>query len=127
MKVLGKRHEEVIGETKRVDFWLMLRLALLVAVALPLAAQPDLGYRHVENWGRLPAGHVSGQGMAVAADAGGAIWFYNRGSHPVIQLAPDGLRFCSTSLSVSSALAGPGSVFLLSLPGSAFLRSRAVA
>jgi len=44
-----------------------------------------------------------------------------------VQLAPDGLRFCSTSLSVSSALAGPGSVFLLSLPGSAFLRSRAVA
>lgn len=90
MKFLGKRHEEFIGEANRVDSWLMLRLALLVAVTLPLAAQPDLGYRHVENWGRLPAGHVSGEGMAVAADAGGAIWFYNRGSHPVIQFAPDG-------------------------------------
>ena len=68
----------------------MHRLVLLLAVVLPLVAQSDLAYRHVENWGQLPTDYESGAGMAVAADAEGTIWFYNRGSHPVIQFAPDG-------------------------------------
>lgn len=74
----------------RLDSCLMYRLALLFAIVLPLAAQSDLPYRHVENWGELPADYGSGAGMAVALDADGAIWYYNRGSHPVIQFAPDG-------------------------------------
>lgn len=68
----------------------MHRLVLLLALALPLAAQSDLAYRHVENWGQLPVGYEPDAGMAVAADDEGNIWYYNRGTHPVIQFAPDG-------------------------------------
>lgn len=65
---------------------------LLVAVLLvaPLAAQPELAYRHVEGWPQWPADFTPGAGMAVAVDTGGNVWYYNRGSHPVIQFNPEG-------------------------------------
>lgn len=69
---------------------LKLKSLLLAAlVALPLFAA-DLPYTHVENWAQLPADYTPGAGMAVAIDGDGNIWYYNRGSHPVIQFSPDG-------------------------------------
>ncbi|MBI1356464.1 MAG: hypothetical protein GC160_19145 [Acidobacteria bacterium] len=65
-------------------------LLLAALVALPLLAQSDLPYRHVEGWAHMPDGYTPGAGMAVAVDADGNIWYYNRGSHPVIQFSPDG-------------------------------------
>lgn len=68
-----------------------LRILLLTAlVALPLFAQADLPYAHVEGWAQMPESYAPGAGMAVALDANGNIWYYNRGSHPVIQFSPDG-------------------------------------
>ncbi len=65
-------------------------LLSLVAVALPLAAQPELPYKAVADWGEFPADYLSGAGMAVAVDGQGGVWFYNRGSHPLIQFSGDG-------------------------------------
>lgn len=71
--------------------WAPLILASLVLLTtLPLAAQPELPYKPVVGWGEFPDGYVSGQGMAVAVDHQGGIWFYNRGSHPLIQFSSDG-------------------------------------
>ena len=67
-----------------------MRYLLLLAVALPLFSQATLPYRHVENWAQLPGDYQPGAGMAVAVDQDGNIWYYNRGSHPVIQFSPDG-------------------------------------
>ena len=65
-------------------------LLLAALVALPLFAQADLPYAHVENWAQWPADYTRGAGMAGAADRDGNIWYYNRGSHPVIQFSPEG-------------------------------------
>lgn len=72
-----------------MNITLAFLLSALVAVA-PLAAQPELPYRVVENWPQLPADFTPGAAMGVAVDQAGAIWFYNRGSHPVIQLDKNG-------------------------------------
>jgi len=63
---------------------------LLLVCAAPLAAQTELPYQHVEGWPQLPDDYTPGAGMAVAVDPEGDIWYYNRGSHPVIEFAPDG-------------------------------------
>lgn len=56
----------------------------------PLKAQPELPYKPVVDWGELPDGYVSGQGMAVAVDHQGGVWFFNRGSHQLIQFSSFG-------------------------------------
>ena len=66
-------------------------LLSLLAIEPPAAtAQGELAYRVIEGWGEFPADYEPGAGMAVATDAQGAVWFYNRGSHPVIQFNADG-------------------------------------
>ena len=67
-----------------------LLLVGLVLLVPPLNAQPELPYKPVVGWGELPDGYVSGQGMAVAVDHQGGVWFYNRGSHPLMQFSGDG-------------------------------------
>ena len=67
-----------------------MRTLLLLTLAAPLLAQTQLPYRHVESWAQLPAEFEPGAGMAVAVDGDGNVWYYNRGSHPVIQFSPDG-------------------------------------
>lgn len=68
----------------------LVLLASLASMALPLAAQPELPYKPVVGWGEFPEGYESGQGMAVAVDHQGGVWFYNRGTHPLIQFSSDG-------------------------------------
>ena len=65
-------------------------LGLLAVAALPATAQGELAYRAVEGWGQFPADYEPGAGMAVAVDLQDGVWFYNRGSHPVIQFSSDG-------------------------------------
>ncbi len=67
-----------------------MRFLTLLSLAATLAAQTQLPYRHVDDWPRMPAGYEPGAGMAVAVDGDGNIWYYNRGSHPVIQFSPEG-------------------------------------
>ena len=67
-----------------------LLVAGLALLAQPLAAQPELPYKPVLGWGELPDDYEFGQGMAVAVDLQGGVWFYNRGSHPLIQFSSDG-------------------------------------
>jgi DNA-binding beta-propeller fold protein YncE len=54
------------------------------------AAAPVLPYRVVEGWARLPNGWNFGECSGVAVDARDHVWVFNRGSHPVIEFAPDG-------------------------------------
>ena len=68
-------------------FAVILLLALAAAIA---PAQTELPYRHVDDWPQMPADYTPGAGMAVALDSDGNIWYYNRGSHPVIQFSPEG-------------------------------------
>jgi len=68
---------------------LLLSLALL-ALAPPLAAQPQLPYEVVEDWPQIPESIKMGAAMGVAVDAGGHIWLYNRGTHPLIQFDKSG-------------------------------------
>ena len=65
-------------------------LALLALASATLFAQSELPYQHVPDWAQLPADYSPGAGMATAMAADGNIWYYNRGSHPVIQFSPDG-------------------------------------
>lgn len=65
-------------------------LGAIAAVPVPLAAQSELPYRVVEGWGQFPADYEPGAGMAVAVDPRGGVWYYNRGSHPVIQFSIEG-------------------------------------
>jgi DNA-binding beta-propeller fold protein YncE len=67
-----------------------MRKLLLLLLSAPLLAQTQLPYHHVENWPQLPADYQPGAGMAVAVDAAGNVWYYNRGSHPVIQFSSEG-------------------------------------
>ena len=64
-------------------------LALVLALS-PVAAQSDLPYRHVSGWGEFPPDYLPGGGMAVAVDSEDRVWFYTRGSHPVIQFSSGG-------------------------------------
>lgn len=68
-----------------------MRLAVLLALASGVfAAPPELPYKHVPDWPQMPTDAAAGAGMATATDPDGNVWYYNRGSHPVIQFAPDG-------------------------------------
>lgn len=67
-----------------------LLLCLLAIAPLPAWTQGELAYMVVEGWGELPEDYEPGAGMAVAVDGQGAVWFYNRGSHPVVQFNGDG-------------------------------------
>ncbi len=67
-----------------------LPLCLLAIAPLPAWTPGELAYEVVEGWGQFPEDHEPGAGMAVASDAQGAVWFYNRGSHPVVQFNSDG-------------------------------------
>jgi DNA-binding beta-propeller fold protein YncE len=68
-----------------------IRIILLLSISLlPLLAQPELAFKPVKDWGTLPADYVSGAGMAVAVAVDGSVWYYTRGSHPVIQFTNDG-------------------------------------
>ncbi len=65
----------------------------ILAVALlptPITAQSNLSYEPVSGWGEFPPDYQPGAGMAVSLDSGGRVWFYNRGSHPVIQFSSEG-------------------------------------
>ncbi len=42
------------------------------------------------GWGEFPPDYQPGAGMAVSVAADGSVWFYNRGSHPVVQFSSDG-------------------------------------
>jgi DNA-binding beta-propeller fold protein YncE len=70
--------------------WAPVFVAIFALLVPPLAAQPELPYKPVAGWGELPEGYESGAGMAVAVDQQGGVWFYNRGSHPLIQFSSDG-------------------------------------
>ena len=65
-------------------------LGAIAGPPAPLTAKLELPYRAVEGWGQLPADYEPGAGMAVAIDSRGGIWYYNRGSHPVIHFSGDG-------------------------------------
>ena len=67
----------------------ILCLASLISVS-GLLAQKELPYKAVEGWAQLPADYKPGAGMATAVDADGDIWYYNRGSHAVIEFSKDG-------------------------------------
>lgn len=70
-----------------------MRIPLLGALFLVAAlapAQTELPYEPVEGWAQFPDDYEPGAGMAVAVDPEGDVWYYNRGSHPVIEFAPDG-------------------------------------
>ncbi len=69
---------------------LALGCAFAALVLGPAAAGEELPYRAVASWGEFPEGYQPGAGMAVAVDADDAVWFYNRGSHPVVQFSSDG-------------------------------------
>ena len=68
----------------------LLGLLILSLVPQWMAAQSDLPYRPVTGWGELPPDYQPGAGMAVSVDSGGNVWFYTRGSHPVIQFSSEG-------------------------------------
>ena len=71
----------------------ILCLGLLGALSgppAPLGVRSELPYRVVEGWGQFPAGYEPGAGMAVAIDPRGGVWYYNRGSHPVLQFSSNG-------------------------------------
>ncbi len=65
-------------------------LLLFVLCTVPVSAQPELPYKAIEGWPQMPNGYKPGAGMATAVDSGGHIWYYNRGSHPVIEFSKDG-------------------------------------
>ena len=67
----------------------ILCFASLISVS-GLLAQKELPYKAVEGWAQLPADYKPGAGMATAVDADGDIWYYNRGSHAVIEFSKDG-------------------------------------
>ena len=68
---------------------LLLLTGLMLAPA-PVGAESDLPYRVVSGWGEFPPDYQPGAGMAVSVDSGSRVWFYNRGSHPVIQFTREG-------------------------------------
>ena len=43
-----------------------------------------------DNWGKLPEGWQYKEGTAVAVDSKDQIYVFNRGTHPMIVLNPDG-------------------------------------
>ena len=73
----------------------LLSLALFV-VAVPVAAQearstaPQIPFRVVENFLKLPADVRMAEVVGVAVDSKGHIFVANRGNHPLLEFNPDG-------------------------------------
>ena len=68
-----------------------MRYVFLAVLTLSIAAaQPELAYDPIENWGEFPPDLVKGAAMAVAVDADDNVWLYSRSSHPVMQFTPQG-------------------------------------
>ena len=67
-----------------------MRLAVFALCVLPLAAQPSLPHRLVENWANLPQSWNFGECSGVAVDQRDNVWVFNRGPRPVIQLDKNG-------------------------------------
>ena len=83
-------------------------VALAVAVACPIAAQPinapSLPHKLVEGWAKLPAGMNFGECTGVSCDRDDNVWIFNRGAHAVVQLDRNGNFLRSwTNVPVKSA------------------------
>lgn len=66
-----------------------MRLLVFLLLTIPGLAQ-QLEYQAVADWPTYPVDYERGAGMAVALDPDGNIWYYNRGSHPLILFSPEG-------------------------------------
>ncbi|MFL6414455.1 MAG: hypothetical protein ACJ74Y_02155 [Bryobacteraceae bacterium] len=64
--------------------------SLLGAQSHPAPNAPDLAYRPVENWAKLPDGLNLGECSGVAVDKSDNVWVFNRGSHPVVEFDRNG-------------------------------------
>lgn len=51
---------------------------------------PDLGYKPVSDWPRLPAGWNFGETSGIALDSSGHVYVFNRGPHPLVEFDASG-------------------------------------
>lgn len=71
-------------------FALSCLLALAPAVAADLSSAPQLPYKVVPGWAKLPKGWNFGECSGVAVDKSDNVWVFNRGKHPIVQFDKSG-------------------------------------
>jgi len=65
-------------------------LAVVPAAAADLASAPQLPYKVVPGWAKLPKGWNFSDCSGVAVDKNDNVWVFNRGKHPIVQFDSNG-------------------------------------